>query len=96
MNNRHLGSSFDDFLREEGIFEEVEAQAIKRVIVWQIEQAIEVQGLTRTQVAELMSTSRAQVNRLLDPENTSVTLHTMQRVAAVLGKRLQISLEDRS
>ena len=87
-----IGSSFDDFLDEAGIREEVEAQALKEVLAWQIEQEMKATGLTKTAMARRMSTSRAQLDRLLDPMNTSVTLHTLQKAASVVGRRLQLEL----
>ena len=93
-NNPHIGSSFEDFLAEEGLLEECTNTAIKRVIAWQVEQAMQEHGLTKAAMAHEMHTSRAALNRLLDPENTSITLHTLQRAAAVVGKRVQITLED--
>ena len=92
MKKQHIGSNFDDFLAEEGILAEVEAVAVKRVIAYEIEQLMTAQNLTKTAMAERMNTSRSALNRLLDPENPSVTLQTMERAAAVLGKRLQIEL----
>lgn len=93
-NNPPIGSSFEDFLAEEGLLEECINAAIKRVIAWQVEQAMQERGLTKAAMVHEMHTSRAALNRLLDPENTSVTLHTLQRAAAVVGKRVQITLED--
>jgi antitoxin HicB len=90
----HIGSSFEDFLAEEGLLEECTNAAIKRVVAWQVEQAMKERGLTKAAMAHEMHTSRAALNRLLDPENTSVTLNTLQRAAAVVGKRVQIILED--
>ena len=87
-----IGSSFDDFLDEAGIREEVEAQALKEVLAWQIEQEMKATGLTKTAMARRMSTSRAQLDRLLDPANTSVTLHTLQKAASVVGRRLRLEL----
>ena len=87
-----IGSSFEDFLKEEGIYEEVQAQALKEVIAWQIEQAMRTGGITKTAMAKRMATSRAQLDRLLDPNNTSVTLHTLQKAAAVVGRRLRLEL----
>ncbi len=94
MINQHIGSSFEDFLKEEGIYEEVQAQAVKEILAWQIDQAIKTQGLTKAEMARRMQTSRAQLDRLLDPKNTSITLHTLQRAAAILGKRLRLDLVD--
>jgi len=94
MTNPYIGSSLDEFLEEEDILGEVYAIAIKRVLVWQIEQEMQKQGLNKSQMAEAMGTSRASLNRLLDPANTSITLKTMERAAAIVGKRLHITLED--
>jgi antitoxin HicB len=92
MNNPFIGSSFDDFLNEEGILDEVETKAVKEILVLQLVKAIEEQHLTKTQLAAKLETSRAAVNRLLDPENDSVTLQTLQRAAHVVGKRLKLEL----
>lgn len=92
--NPHLGSKFDDFLEEQGLLEEVTTAAMKRVLALQIARAMEKQRLTKTDMAKRMGTSRAALDRLLDAENTSVTLQTMGRAAAVLGKKLQITLKD--
>jgi hypothetical protein len=92
--NPHLGSSFDEFLKEEGIYEEVTATAMKRALAWQIAQAMKKQRLTKSTMAKRMRTSRAALDRLLDADNTSVTLQTMGRAAAVLGKELSITLRD--
>lgn len=91
--NPHYGSSFDDFLKEEGIYEEATAHAIKRVIAWQIEEAMRAQGITKTEMARRMRTSRVQVDRLLDPNNDRVQLDTMQRAASAIGRKLKIELE---
>ena len=92
--NPHIGSSLDELLEEEGILSEVSAIAIKRVLAWQVAEAMSNQGLNKSQMAEQMRTSRTSLDRLLDPENTSVTLKTLERAASVLGKRLQIELVD--
>jgi hypothetical protein len=92
--NPHHGSKFEDFLAEAGILEEVTTTAMKRVLAWQIEEAMKKQRLTKTTMAKRMGTSRAALDRLLDAENTSVTLQTMSRAAAVLGKELRITLKD--
>ena len=94
MTHSPIGSSFEDFLKEEGIYEEVQAQAVKEVLAWQIEQAIKTQGLTKAEMVRRMQTSRVQLDRLLDPKNTSVTLHTLQRAAAILGKRVRLDLVE--
>ncbi|MBL6982466.1 MAG: XRE family transcriptional regulator [Anaerolineales bacterium] len=90
MDEKHLGSNFDDFLNEEGILAETEAVAIKRVIAYQVAQLMEDQNLTKTEMAERMKTSRAALNRLLDPANKSVTLQTLESAALALEKRLRV------
>ena len=90
MQNKHIGSSFDDFLEEDGLLAEAEAVAIKRVLAFQIAQLMEQQNLTKTAMAKRMKTSRASLNRLLDPENESATLQTLERAALALGKRLHV------
>jgi DNA-binding Xre family transcriptional regulator len=90
MNPEHLGSDFDDFLEEEDLLAEVEAVAIKRVVAYQIMALMEENNLTKTKMAQLMQTSRTALNRLLDPSNKSITLHTLEQAALVLGKRLRI------
>jgi antitoxin HicB len=91
-SNSHLGSSFDDFLAEENLLVEANEMAIKRVIAWQLQQEIESKNMTKTSVARAMGTSRAAVDRLLDPNNTSVTLSTLSKAARVLGKSIKIDL----
>ena len=91
-SNPHIGSSLDNFLDEENLLTQVNEIAIKRVIAWQIQQEIETKQMTKTGVAKAMGTSRAAVDRLLDPDNTSVTLNTLDRAARVLGKRIKIEL----
>ncbi len=90
--NPHTGSSFDDFLKEEGIYEECTAAALKEVLAWQIEQEMRRQNITKSAMAERMQTSRSQLDRLLDPEKTGVSLETLQRAATVVGRELRIEL----
>ena len=92
MNKQFIGSNFDDFLAEEGLLTEAQALAVKRVLAYQIEQLMISQNLSKTVMAQRMNTSRAALNRLLDPANPSVTLQTLERAASVLGKRLQVEL----
>ncbi|MCB8953337.1 MAG: XRE family transcriptional regulator [Ardenticatenales bacterium] len=92
MNEKHLGDSLDDFLQEEGLLAEAEAVAIKRVIAYQIFQLMTEQNLSKAEMARRMQTSRAAVDRLLDPSNASATLATLEKAALVLGKRLQVAL----
>ena len=87
-----IGSSFDDFLKQEGIYEEVTARAIKRVIARQLDAFMEDQGVTKTELAKRMKISRAQLDRLLDPENESVTLDTLTRAAHAVGRQLRMEL----
>ena len=93
-NNPHIGSFFDDFLDEENLLVEANEIAIKRVIAWQLQQEIESKNMTKTSVAKAMGTSRAAVDRLLDPDNTSVTLNTLSKAARILGKRIEIELVE--
>jgi predicted XRE-type DNA-binding protein len=90
----YSGSTFDSFLDKEGIREEVEAVAIKRVLAWQLEQAMQERRKTKQAMAKQLHTSRSQLDRLLDPQNVSVTLDTIARAARALGKRLIIRVAD--
>ena len=90
MSKKHMGSSIDDFLKEEGIFEEAQAQAVKEVVAWQLAQAMK-KKISKSRMAELLKTSRSQVDRLLDPKN-DVTLSSLQRAAAMVGRRLIVEL----
>jgi antitoxin HicB len=85
-------STLDDFLREEGKFEEFEAVAIKEVLAWQIGEAMKAQNLSRKRLAERMKTSRSQISRLLDPKDGNVTIATLQRAAKIVGRRLRLEL----
>jgi len=90
MNEKHMGSDFDDFLREERLLNSAETTAVKRVIAFQIAREMKRRNLTKTAMAMQMKTSRAGLERLLNPDNRSVTLLTLERAAAVLGKKLRI------
>ena len=92
MKNKHLGSSFDDFLEEEGLRAKTEAAAIKRVIAYQIEMEMKRAKLTKSAMAEKMHPSRSALDRLLDPANVSITLQTLERAALALGKTLKVKL----
>jgi antitoxin HicB len=92
MNQKYLGNNFDDFLEEEGILADVEAVAVKRVIAYQISQLMQEQNLTKVEMSRRLNTSRASLDRLLDPTNTSVTLQTMEKASKALGRKLQIKL----
>jgi antitoxin HicB len=91
MTRKHMGSSIDDFLKEEGIFEESQAQAIKEVVAWQLAQAMKKRKISKAQMAALLKTSRTQVDRLLDPKN-DITASSLQRAAAMVGRRVVIDL----
>jgi antitoxin HicB len=90
----HSGSTFNSFLEQEGIRDAVEAVAIKRVLAWQLEQAMKNQQKTKQEMAKQLRTSRSQLDRLLDPQNVSVTLDTITRAARSLGKRVIIRITD--
>ena len=92
MRKKNIGSDFDNFLSEDGTLEESTAVAVKRVIAWQIEQAMADQNLTKTAMAKKMHTSRASLNRLLDENDTSLTLTTLAGAAAALGRRIKLEL----
>jgi predicted XRE-type DNA-binding protein len=94
MTKGTLGSSFDDFLKEEGILEEVEAAAVKRVLAWQLLQAMEEGNISKTEMARRMHTSRSHLDKLLDPENERVQLDTLKKAAAAVGKRVRVELEN--
>ena len=91
MSKKHMGSSIDDFLKKERIFEEAQAQAIKEVVAWQLAQAMKKKKISKARMAALLKTSRTQVDRLLDPEN-DITLSSLQRAAAMVGRRIVIEL----
>ena len=91
MSKKHMGSSIDDFLKEEGIFEEMQAQAIKEVVAWQLGEAMKKKKISKARMATLLKTSRTQVDRLLDPKN-DITLSSLQRAAAIVGRRVNIEL----
>ena len=91
MSKKNMGSSIDDFLKEEGIFEEVQAQAVKEVVAWQLAEAMKKQKISKNKLATLLKTSRTQVDRILDPKN-DITLGSLQRAAAMVGRRVTIDL----
>ena len=96
MSNLHIGSDFDEFLQGEGIHEEVTAAALKRVIAWQLNKLMESNHITKTEMASRMHTSRAVVNRLLDEDDTSVTLATLARASLAIGVPLKIEFSINS
>lgn len=92
MKNKHIGTSFDDFLQDEGLLAEAEAAAVKRVIAHQIQKEMEERHISKSGLARMMKTSRSSLDRLLDPDNASVTLLTMESAALALGRKLRIQL----
>ncbi len=90
--NPHLGSDFENFLAEEGLLEGANALAVKRVLAWQIEQAMKEKKISKSRMAEMMHTSRAALDRLLDSTDTSLTLATLTKAANALGKRVEVQL----
>jgi antitoxin HicB len=92
MKQKNIGSTFDSLLREEGLYEDVSAMAIKRVVARQVEAAMQQKGLTKAEMARRMHTSRAALDRLLDPDNGAVTLSTLQKAAIVVGREIRLEL----
>ena len=90
--NKYIGSTFDDFLEEEGIKDEVENGSIKKIIAFQLQETIKNEKLTKTELAQKLETSRAAVDRLLDPYNESVTLFTLKKAASIVGKKIKMEL----
>jgi predicted XRE-type DNA-binding protein len=91
MSKKHMGSGIDDFMKEEGIFEEAQAQAIKEVVAWQLAEAMKEKKISKNKMATMLKTSRSQVDRLLDPKN-DITLGSLQKAAALLGRRVSVEL----
>ena len=91
-HNAHIGSTLDDVLAEDGVLEEVSTRAIKRVIAWQLQEAMKAQGLTKTAMAQRMHTSRSMLDRLLSETDTGLTLDTLSRAAQALGYRVKVEL----
>jgi antitoxin HicB len=89
--NPHIGSRLDDFLKAEGIFEEVQTEAIKEVVAWQLSEAMKERGVSKAGMAKLLRTSRTQVNRLLDPRS-DITISSLQRAAALVGRQVKLEL----
>ena len=92
LKKERIGSSVEDFLEEEGILDESTAKAIKSVIAWQLAEQMRTKRISKKRLAELMKTSRAQIDRILDPEKGNVTLETLQRAASLLGRRVRVEL----
>jgi plasmid maintenance system antidote protein VapI len=91
MSNKNLGSSIDDFLKKENIFEEAQPQAVKEVVAWQLAKAMKKKKISKARMAVLLKTSRSQVDRILDPKR-DITLSSLQRAAALVGQRVLIEL----
>jgi antitoxin HicB len=91
MSKHNVGSSLDEFLKAQGNFEEMQITAIKEVVVWQLMEAMEKQSISKARLALLLNTSRSQIDRLLDPTR-DITLSTLQRAAALIGRKVQIEL----
>ncbi len=91
MSKKHLGSGIDDFLKDEGVFEEAQAQAVKEVVAWQLAQAMKKQKISKNKMATMLKTSRSQVDRLLNAKD-DITLSSLQRAAAIVGRRVSIEL----
>ena len=92
MNDRHLGSSLDDFLEEEGLLAEAEAVAVKRVLAFQLAELMVEQQVSKAEIARRMNTSRTAVDRLLNPDSEAATLATLEKAASALGRRLHVEL----
>lgn len=92
--NKHIGSSFDSFLEEEDILAETSAEALKRVLAWQIRNFLDTNHITKATFAQRMKTSRSQLDRLLDPENTTISLKTLVSTANAMGKHIEINIAD--
>jgi DNA-binding Xre family transcriptional regulator len=90
--NQYSGSDFDDFLKDEGILDEVTARAHKRLLSLQLSETMETAKISKSQLAERLQTSRSQLDRLLDPDNTTVTLESLERLARAVGKQLRVEL----
>ena len=90
--NPHIGSTLEDFLKEEGIFEDATNHAVKRLLAWQVEKAMQEQRITKVEMARRMGTSRAHLDKLLDPENDKVQLDTVQRAAIAIGRQVRPEL----
>ena len=91
MSKKNLGTSIDDFLKGEGIFEKAQAQAIKEVVAWQLAKAMKKKRISKSRMAALLKTSRSQVDRILDPKR-DITLGSLQRAAALVGQRVRVEL----
>ncbi len=94
MSNQHIGSSFDDFLEEDGLLPEAQALAIKRVLAWQLKEFMDNRSLSKAEFAKQLKTSRSALDRLLDEHNTSISIKTLSNAAAAMGKRLELRMHN--
>jgi len=94
VKRKHIGQSFEDFLQEEGIYEEVQLNALKKTLAHQIKTMMNEQGIRKTEMATRMKTSRSSLERLLNEESYNVTIATISKAASILGKRIEMSLVD--
>ncbi len=94
IEDKHIGSSLEEFLQDEGRLEETRQVAVKRVLAWQLQEAMKAQHLNKVEMAKRLKTSRAQLDRLLDPDNDKVQLDTLNRAAAVVGKHIRLELVE--
>jgi DNA-binding phage protein len=94
VRNKHRGSTLDEFLAGKGVIEEFQARAIKEVLAWQLTQAMKERKLSKSKLAKQMGTSRTQIDRVLDPDAGNVTIETLQRAAALVGRRVKIELVE--
>ena len=92
--NPHAGSNFDDFLKDEGMFEEVQAKALKRALAEQIEESMQAANISKVKMAEMMATSRSQLDRVLDPDNVAIQLDTLMKAARAVGKIVEIKIRN--
>ena len=92
--NPHAGSNFDDFLKDEGMFEEVQAKALKRALAEQIEESMQAANISKVKMAEMMATSRSQLDRVLDPDNVAIQLDTLMKAARAVGKTVEIKIRN--
>jgi DNA-binding Xre family transcriptional regulator len=90
MSNKHIGSNFDDFLEENSLLADAQAIACSRIVAWEIEQYLAKSNTTKTEFAAALKTSRASLDRLVNPENTSVNLNTLAKAGEVMGKKLEL------
>jgi antitoxin HicB len=90
--NPHIGSTLDEFLKDEGLYEDATNYAVKRILAWQVRKAMDEQRISKVEMARRMGTSRAHLDKLLDPENDKVQLDTVQRAAAAVGRRIRLVL----